>query len=492
MALDTMFEQIVHHDTINVDRIQPNSLYCITTFNFNKLEFLPSRKLDININALWCSDWGYLEETDASGTPTKIEPFVVGNLYVAYYLPEYNSIICPDFPHNKNYVNYQPVINWLRKNIFTKIYKKTTKSSKVEVTVGCDPEFELLSITGDVIEASKIVGSICKSELRDVYKNKYGLDGACSQVELRPSHSKNEDDVINSIKETLDEYQSFDLTTKGDNYPLGAHIHIGAGNEGTKLKALFNDSLINAYDTFFGNLFYKLNGRKRSDYSQLGQAREQPHGFEYRSLPSAVFENPEIARIVLKGFKNIAEKVYNKGLEYTVPLSKEDYVNCCNFTEKEYETLMNFPNTYKGVGIVDNWISRKVKVPIKINNTIGKNRYVDKLIKLLKNIKLPEEYTVHIIAKPNNVGVGYPKPVTFNDPELFVIALGNDFIKYGIGFSNILMSLVWSIYAMHKKDGKVNCKSYQSVCIANGVRLEIKELTTDDLNLIMEGIICAY
>lgn len=482
--LTSMFTKIYQHASKNYEEMEYGSLAIITNVYFDKIKFDKPITLDLKLDYLYCSDWGYLEESNATGGKvTVLTPVINRECYVGYYIKEKHIFLAPDFSHDKNYLHYAPVIEWLRENLYTKTIVKKDKKEVIKVTVGTDPEFEIISPNGGITDASKIVMMVNKALGEDSYRAKYGIDGACHQVELRPTHSTNEDDVINDIKDILDKYQEFELSVKGDDFPLGAHIHIGVEVDGVKCVAPRNDTLVKLYDIMFGSVFKKTNGKERKEYAKLGQHRDQPHGFEYRSLPSSVFENPEIARIVLKGFKNATQNVYEKKVTYNIPPTYEDYRDICGYTQVEYNTLIDFPKTFKGNNIIDNWVDRKHRFALEIDNRIQSNEYVDELVKSLGTIKLSEPYKIYIIPGKISIGTLAEDSAYVYDSDKYIIGVDNNFIKFGYGFSNIFMNIVWLVYSMHKQFKKLGGEEFCEIAARHGFSRLTKVIVPATYNL---------
>ena len=107
--------------------------------------------------------------------------------------------------------------------------RKKKGKKKVTVTIGADPEFEMVNRKGAVISASSHYDSeIFGNE--GPYGNKIGLDGAGSQIELRPEPGKAHE-VVKRLKGL---FQEFNAVTKiciseRGHLSLGGHIHIGVG-----------------------------------------------------------------------------------------------------------------------------------------------------------------------------------------------------------------------------------------------------------------------
>ena len=217
---------------------------------------------------------------------------------------------------------------------------------RVEITIGCDPEFEYVDKNSrDIIEArvSPLINRLRRDTSYDPYDSAIGLDGSSAQIEIRPRPANTPDGLIWHIKHIFEEISDEVLICNGDTYPLGCHVHIGVGNSWTPPY-----DIINAIDDFIGIPCRKLNGTARGSYSELGAVRTQPHGFEYRSLPSAVTLDPRFFKIILKIIHGIVDSAVNKsGFTYSkdrIPLDAE-YERFISRDELAY--FKEFINSYE-------------------------------------------------------------------------------------------------------------------------------------------------
>lgn len=204
----------------------------------------------------------------------------------------------------------------------------------IETTVGCDPEFEVIDGDTPAPCPSNYGGTDCNIEI--------GRDGAGCQLELRPK-AGNVDDVIKNIKALVPKLKH-PISVVGDVYALGGHIHVGVGN-----MAEPTNELLWLLDYFMGEETLKLSGRAREGYRKMGAYEMKKWGFEYRTPPSAIFANPEFARLAMMIVKNVTE-CYVNGRTMKVSIPKpiaEDYMNYCGFTMDDCISWMNEVVKYK-------------------------------------------------------------------------------------------------------------------------------------------------
>jgi hypothetical protein len=98
------------------------------------------------------------------------------------------------------------------------------------------------------------------------------------------------------------------LSTTGDEFPLGGHVHIGIGFE-----YIPDSKLVGLLGRYLKDPFVSLNGKARGDYANDNPVEEKPYGFEYRSAPAAVYANPRIAKLFFTVAKNVCERYFNEG-----------------------------------------------------------------------------------------------------------------------------------------------------------------------------------
>ena len=272
---------------------------------------------------------------------------------------------------------------------------KNKPKSKKQITIGADPEF-------------LIYGKYKKNPKLADYKNlkhagniiishhsydELGLDGCTDLGELRPQPSTSPHTLTKNIKGLFNKFYTeygdkyFIETGGGCEHSIGGHIHIGHEFFKNYTNAQIKP-LLQLLDAF---LYYpiKLNMygavREWRDYNELNvdinydsgeckidedpekiiqtikrvkplksqqfnsfdlksMQRSQPHGLEYRSLPSFIGDFM-FTKLVLKLAKGIAEKyieLRTQGIEfkYNDPPQKEDYL--IFLKEKEVKQLFEY------------------------------------------------------------------------------------------------------------------------------------------------------
>jgi hypothetical protein len=260
--------------------------------------------------------------------------------WIASHYEQPNVLLTCDLAHDD--LVGKELMSWVLENIpMTNVFEDV-KTPRLTVMLGCDPEFEYVDKNG-CVSTSFPPGLITGS---DRLRSSVGIDGSGNQVELRPGPAESPKQLIHNVRELFQLVKGHYLSSIGDRYPLGCHIHFGLGgpvNPSTQLAALLTD--------FLGKACYCLNSQRRTDsgYGNLSNdvVRRQPHGFEYRSLPASVMQSPGLFRIILKISKNLVEHYFNgdvieykrKKVQYGCPC-EEDYIKWGGITKREFSRFV--------------------------------------------------------------------------------------------------------------------------------------------------------
>lgn len=255
-------------------------------------------------------------ESGSGWNDTPIQGAEFGRFYI-----ERQSLILSDLSHSsrtvpiiKQVCMYLVEAGYLRLDEHSSMTSRDARpAKKIKVTIGADPEFEYVNHDGYVVdyfptslfsERGRLPNQGGTEEL--------GIDGAGNVIEFRPPYALAPSKLTANVRRIMERVKNHHLSTLGDRFAIGCHIHFGVG-----FNWMPPSDLIMMLDDFLGSPCYLMNGNSRQEYRDLGQCRDQSHGFEYRSLPAAVIQNPEFFRIVLKIGKMIVEKYVNgRVMEY--------------------------------------------------------------------------------------------------------------------------------------------------------------------------------
>lgn len=282
-----------------------------------------------------------------SGRLVPAKKILLNSKLIGYYLPELNSWLLGNWTWHDHYITvllrhiWPQIVHQLTLGHCENSINGGTKQAKKKITIsmGADPELEVKK-NGRVVKADAALN------IHNYTSTDIGLDGAASQLEFRPKPGTPQQVVKNIrhlVKKFSEKYPEFDLTDEGNRYPLGGHIHAGVGH-----PIDCPNDLVAILDDFIGKPTLKLSGKARGSYQYLSMVRSQPHGFEYRSTPSAVFQNPVITHIVLSLMKNLCEKYFNQEtLIYNDNPTEEDYVKVGGLKPRQVKYFMEFCRSYK-------------------------------------------------------------------------------------------------------------------------------------------------
>jgi hypothetical protein len=162
--------------------------------------------------------------------------------------------------------------------------------AKVQVTLGADPEFELV-VGGRIVSASSVLRDDIRLPWGDI-----GVDGAGWPLELRPVPGKTARELVQNVGKLL---MAVPKVVGGlpsslcEVYAIGGHIHVGFSSAP---NIAYRD-IVKVVDDALGDLLYSLNTRTRTSagYGRRGDWRDQRWGIEYRTPPSAIWSHPGVA-----------------------------------------------------------------------------------------------------------------------------------------------------------------------------------------------------
>lgn len=198
-----------------------------------------------------------------------------------------------------------------------------------KVKLGADPEFLIFDKNGEVIVASSVISG----------QRRLGVDGNHDIAELRPSPSENPEEVVGDIRRVLQRWWSnnpelaeytwragaYGKSADGRAYPIGGHIHIGLAKWDKKYASLGTIvpletnfvALLSLYcDTFLTPPVLLLEKRENllsrlsCGYGKFSEVRGQPHGYEYRTLPSFIC-GVEVSKAVFGLARCVVQKAVN-------------------------------------------------------------------------------------------------------------------------------------------------------------------------------------
>jgi hypothetical protein len=216
------------------------------------------------------------------------------------------------------------------------------EASEYEITLGGDPEFEVV-VDGEVVPAYlfPIFGGL---------NAPIGTDG--SVAEIRPYPTVSPERYVKDFLSLAEKVgkEGILLSVKGDVLPLGGHIHVGSHNryivDVLKDKA---EEFIFVLDDFLGRVLLPTSGKARGECARLGHYELKEYGWEYKSLPSSFYADPEMVRIVYKLVKGLVLALLRNGtFSYRIlddgRAAMEEYYRF--LTPQETEYFLSFPQRW--------------------------------------------------------------------------------------------------------------------------------------------------
>lgn len=298
----------------------------------------------------------------------------------------YADILINDVVKNK----IKKYIELLQK--YVNLEKISKDISQNKITLGTDPEFEILNSENMNITPMEVKN--CK---------KIGLDGCGRQLEIRPAFKYSPKDITNEISNIMKILNGKKISVNEGTEPLGAHIHIGIDTVWYNIdKENINQVLSNIYSCFIGSIFIETNNdlRRYHNYGNINDYRNQNHGIEYRSLPSYVFIDKKLTNLIFKIFYNITEYFINR-IEHNEPIifhrkpTLDEYKKIAGISFNELRILKNYAtekyNRNKN-NILKYWVKPDKEKRIKI---IWEGDFSDKVKKEIEN------YTQNLICHNN-------------------------------------------------------------------------------------------
>ena len=252
-------------------------------------------------------------------------------MYSAFYYTKYKTLCIAQYleiPEVTSIVNHLQSLGLIELRPVEVVEHKP-----IEVTIGCDPEFELV---WDSVP-------VRPTEAYSSYKAEIGVDGAGSQIELRPKPSADVGLVVLRLTEIMKRLKD-PISTIGDAVPLGGHIHIGIGKSSVPTK-----DLLYLLDYFLGIPTIDLSGKARGHYKNQSAYECKDWGFEYRTPPSAIFSSPDFAYLSMLICQEVTRRYVNKEefvINETRP-TKQEYINYCGFTAEQYHRWLKLIDNYQ-------------------------------------------------------------------------------------------------------------------------------------------------
>jgi hypothetical protein len=194
------------------------------------------------------------------------------------------------------------------------------------LTVGADPEFEVVTHDDNFVEAHTLFGENgCQPQ------TEIGYDGHSSTGELRPLPHRSPLGLTRNIKRLIRRLNGMRIMGDnkvwvggGINVTTGGHIHFGMRGATQELKDLMYDMVAEPV------LAFQSERRRTGEQSnwargQSGNLRDQPHGCEWRPLPSFIVNEEITAAVLSTTYAIVKSWKYRDYKNLTRPITIEHY-----------------------------------------------------------------------------------------------------------------------------------------------------------------------
>jgi hypothetical protein len=353
--LKDYFWVVVGHGSSDFNKVYRRDAASFYTYNIPSVEELEGRGFSVEqVNfSLRIRDSIFFDIKRVSFPmelykPQKVFYIKVNDRVAGVYFTRNRVLVATDWTHNSVCIEALKELLPRLSGILKKRGKQVPKFTP-KFCFGADPEFELVDRRSRciVLADEVIMGGTSVND-------KIGVDGAGSQVELRPDPSGNINRFILNVKSVLKDfvhsYPYYSLSVKGDRYPLGGHIHVSIPPDAWVLKLL---------DNWVGSHVIDLSGEARGSYKRLSAYEVKPWGFEYRTPPAAIFLKPDVLKAVLVIMKGVLKAYFNGGVAlYPV----EEEIKRLGL-ERYWEVLNKFINDYAAF---DKDVLKQWRVGVKI------------------------------------------------------------------------------------------------------------------------------
>jgi hypothetical protein len=334
--------------------------------------------------------------------------------FLGFWFKSKRSFVLCDLTHTQKSVK---LLNLIMRKCRMKVLGNLPPDvtvEKVMVTLGADPEFELFDArTNRFLHAA--------NEGFDSTESEIGCDGCSDTMELRQPPAETPEQAVENLRELFQEMATsrYNLLARGDNLPVGCHVHVGIGRRENS-----PEDLILVLDHLVGKPTIEMSGEARGAYERLSMWRTQPHGFEYRTPPSAITARPELYGLVMKIVKNSSEKYYSltKRTEMSNDLNValKDWGGLTEEEVMKYHTLLDevAENLHKDV--IAAWVDRPASV-LKLALSFSDEWDAPMkamLMATLNDVKVTQDYTLHLFGLMQSRGYvfsGIPMDSTFPD-----------------------------------------------------------------------------
>ncbi len=209
--------------------------------------------------------------------------------------------------------------------------------------IGMDVEFEVKDKEGKVIYVD------------DKMAKGYSIGHDSGVLELRPEPAKDPQELVENLRKLIENFHKTHpelvLSSKGQKYPLGGHLHFSFTLENWKEKG---ESFFKTCEYAIGDSFWLSEELRRNEdlWNDIGYYQVQAKTFEYKKSASAIAYHPEFLSLTLK--------LASYWIEREIPQDQDLITKLSPLTEQERSRYLYLFHAYKSNElsnkIVDFWL----------------------------------------------------------------------------------------------------------------------------------------
>lgn len=200
-------------------------------------------------------------------------------------------------------------------------YKRYGRVQEV-LTVGADPEFEIIDENEEFVEANRLFGDM---------NNEIGFDGHAATGEFRPKPDRSPLGLTRNIKRLVRRLNSMQCmggskvwVGGGVHVTTGGHIHFGMKGLNKEVQDMLYDLVAEPV------LAFQSSMRKKNEVGNWqresgGTLRDQPHGCEWRPLPSFIVNEAITSAVLCTAYAIVKSWKFHKYTRKSAPATKEDF-----------------------------------------------------------------------------------------------------------------------------------------------------------------------
>jgi len=242
--------------------------------------------------------------------------------------------------------NWEEVKQYLLQKGYASVEKP--QLGKISITLGGAPEFEVV-VNGQVYKAYDFFLFRNSNPTSPIGVN--WDSPQFSTLAIRPTPTTSPKAYVKRFMSLAEKVvrKGFTLSVAGNTYPLGANIRIGSPDK--NIVQVLQDEVenfIEVLEDFIGRVLLPTSGRARGSNPVAYELIRG--GWEYRTIPSSIYADPEAVRITHKLAKGLVDVLLKEGeLSYETladgGVARREYYRFLTRAETEY--FLEFPRKWE-------------------------------------------------------------------------------------------------------------------------------------------------